>query len=191
MIKEHLKPAFLLFVSLTLVTGVIYPLLVTGIAQTLFHNEANGSVIFQEGKPVGSDLIGQTFDDPKYLWGRPSATGPSYNGAASSGSNYGPLNPGFLDSVKVRLQTLKDADPSNSLPIPVDLVTASGSGLDPHISLAAAYYQVSRIAKAREIEEETIKEIISKNTQKRFLGLLGEPVVNVLKVNLELDDLNK
>ncbi len=187
MIKEQLKPAFISFVLLTLITGLVYPLVVTGIAQTFFRHQANGSLIKQEDKVVGSKLIGQTFDDPKYLWGRPSATGPSYNGAASSGSNYGPNHPDFLKAVEERVKVLKESDPSNTKLVPVDLVTASGSGLDPHISLAGAYYQVARIARVRGMDEEKIRGIILQNTQGRFLGLLGEPVVNVLKVNLELD----
>jgi len=188
MIREQLRPTFFAFVLLTLVTGVFYPLAVTGIAQVFFKNQANGSLIYENGKAVGSSLIGQQFDDPKYLWGRLSATGPvPYNAASSSGSNYGPMNDSFLQGVKARVQVIHDADPSNGAPVPVDLVTASGSGLDPHISPAGAYYQAARIARVRGIPEEKVKNILVKNTQGRFLGLLGEPAVNVLKVNLDLD----
>ncbi len=184
-----MKPAVLSFVWLTVLTGIFYPLLVTGIAQVFFKNQANGSLLFREGKLIGSELIGQPFDDPKYLWGRYSATSPMpYNGAASSGSNYGPMNPDFLKAVEGRVKTLKEADPANTLRVPVDLVTASASGLDPQISLAGAYYQVSRIARLRGLSEETVKNILAKNIQDRFVGILGEPAINVLKTNLDLDD---
>ncbi len=172
---------------LTLLTGVAYPALVTGISQVLFKNQANGSLIFKNGKPIGSKLIGQLFDDPKYLWSRPSATSPAYNASSSSGSNYGPMNPNYLKAVEARMKALKVADPGNAAPIPIDLVTASASGLDPHISLAGAYYQVSRISRVRGISENAVKAIIRKNTEGRFLKIIGEPVVNVLKVNLDLD----
>ncbi len=186
--REQIKPAVLCFTALTLITGIIYPLFVTVVAQLFFKNQANGSIIFQNGKPVGSTLIGQTFDDPKYLWGRLSATSPvSFNAASSSGSNMGPLNPALIEMVKTRLNALKTSEPDNSKPVPVDLVTSSASGLDPHISLAAAYYQVPRIAQLRKLEQKEVKEIIIKNTRSRLLGLIGEPVVNVLQVNLELD----
>jgi len=187
MIREQIRPTVVSFLALTLITGVIYPLAVTGVSQTLFKNQANGSLIFRDGKPVGSALIGQQFDQPQYLWGRPSATSPAYNAAASSGSNYGPLHADFLKTVADRVQALKAADPGNAALVPVDLVTTSGSGLDPHISLAGASYQISRIARVRGLSGDTVKKIIQKNTEGRFLGLLGEPVVNVLKVNLELD----
>ncbi len=188
MIREQIRPTVVSFILLSLITGVAYPLLVTGVAQTFFKHQANGSLIFKDGKAVGSSLIAQPFDDPKYFWSRPSATSPSYNGAASSGSNYGPLHADFLKAVAERVQALKAIDPTNTAPVPVDLVTASGSGLDPHISLAGARYQVPRIARVRGISEDVIKTIIEKNTQGRFLGLIGEPVVSVLKMNLELDN---
>ncbi len=187
MIREQIRPTLVSFVLLTLLTGVAYPLFVTGIAQMLFKNQANGSLIFGDSKPIGSEFIGQPFDDPKYLWGRPSATSPTYNASSSSGSNYGPMNPDYLKGVEARMKALKAVDPGNSAPIPVDLVTASASGLDPHISLAGAYYQVPRIARVRGISENTIKTIIHKNTEDRFMKVIGEPVVNVLKVNLDLD----
>jgi K+-transporting ATPase ATPase C chain len=172
----------------TLLTGIIYPLAVTGIAQVIFPRQANGSIIVKSGKSVGSSLIGQQFDDPKYFWGRLSATGPyPYNGAASSGSNLGPNNPNLTAAVEARIKTLHEAEPENAAKIPVDLVTASGSGLDPHISQAAAEYQVRRVAKLRGLDEPVVRELISQNTQGRWLGLLGEPVVNVLELNLALD----
>ncbi len=187
MIREQIRPTLVSFILLTLLTGVAYPLLVTGISQTLFKNQANGSLIFKDGKPVGSSLIGQSFDDPKYLWGRPSATSPAFNASASSGSNFGPMNPDFVKTVEARIKILKMADPTNTTAIPVDLVTASASGLDPHISLAGAFYQILRIARARGMSEVEVKKIIHKNTQGRFLKVIGEPVVNVFKVNLDLD----
>lgn len=191
MIREQFKTAVLIFLVLTVITGIIYPVSVTVIAQLLFKKQANGSIIYQDGKAAGSSLIGQQFDDPAYLWGRPSATSPeAYNSAASSGSNMGPSNPALLDAIKARMERLRAADPGNIKPIPVDLVTSSASGLDPHISLAGAYYQVSRIAKKRNVPEGAVEEVINHNTEGRFLGLIGEPVVNVLKVNLDLDSLN-
>ena len=190
--REQIKPAVLCFIVLTLITGIIYPLFVTAVVQLLFKNQANGSLIFQNGKPVGSTLIGQTFDDPKYLWGRLSATSPvSFNAASSSGSNIGPSNPALIEMIKTRLNALKSFEPGNSDPVPVDLVTSSASGLDPHISLAATYYQIPRIARVRALEQKEIKAIIDKNTHGRLLGLIGEPVVNVLKVNLDLDTYNR
>ena len=191
MIREQLRPTLISFILLTLITGVCYPLAVTGIAQVFFNNQANGSLILKDGKPVGSSLLGQQFDDPKYLWGRVSATTPAYNASSSSGSNYGPMNADYLKGVEARVKFLRDADPANTAPVPVDLATASGSGLDPHISPAGADYQVSRIARLRDVSEEQVKSIIAKNTQGRFLGILGEPAVHVLKVNLDLDDLHK
>lgn len=192
MILKQIRPMFVSFILLTLITGVAYPLLVTGIAHIGFKNQATGSLIFKDGKAVGSKLIGQQFDDPKYLWGRLSATGPvAYNAAASSGSNYGPINPALLDAAKSRVAALHAADPENKLPVPVDLATASGSGLDPHISMAGADYQVSRIARARELSQEAVRAIISKNTRGRFLNLVGEPTVNVLQTNLDLDAVKK
>ncbi len=191
MIRKQIRPALFSFLLLTLITGVFYPLAVTGIAKVFFNHQAEGSLMVKDGKAVGSDLIGQAFDDPKYLWGRPSATAPAFNASASSGSNYGPMHPDYLKAVEERVKVLKDADPMNQALVPVDLVTASGSGLDPQISMAGAYYQVPRIARIRGIAEDEVKKIISKNTQGRFLGILGEPAVNVLKVNLELDEVTK
>jgi K+-transporting ATPase KdpC subunit len=191
MIREQIRPALFSFVLLTMITGVFYPLSVTGIAKVFFSNQAEGSLIVKSGKTVGSELIGQPFDTPQYLWGRPSATSPAFNASSSSGSNYGPLHADYLKAVGDRAKALRDADPSHQARVPVDLVTASGSGLDPQISLAGAYYQVSRIARTRGISEDQIKKIIGKNTQGRFLGLLGEPAVNVLKVNLDLDEVKK
>ena len=187
MLKE-LKPALLIFVILTLITGVAYPALVTAISQLVFKSEANGSLIERGGKAVGSRLIGQPFSDPKYFWGRPSATGPvPDNGAASSGSNLGPLNPALEDAVKARIAALKAADPGNAVAIPVDLVTASGSGLDPEISPAAAAYQVARVARARGLGPDAVQQLVGAHTEGRQLGLLGEPRVNVLALNLALD----
>jgi len=191
MFKEYIKPAIFSFLFLTIITGVIYPLFITVIAQVLLPNQANGSLIQRNGKVVGSSLVGQAFDDPKYLWGRISATSPQYNASSSSGSNIGPSNPALIDEINGRIKALKTVDPGNTNPIPVDLVTSSGSGLDPHVSLAAAYYQVPRIAKSRAITESAVMGVIKKNTNGRFLGLIGEPVVNVLKVNLDLDDYAK
>ena len=189
MLKE-LKPAFVMLLALTVLTGVAYPLLVTGIAQGLFANQANGSLIEQDGKVVGSALIGQAFSDPKYFWGRPSATGPApYNAAASSGSNQGPLNPALEEAVKGRITALQAADPSQTAPIPVDLVTASGSGLDPHISPAAAAWQAPRIARLRGLSEVEVAKLIASHTQARQFGVLGEARVNVLQLNLALDRL--
>ena len=182
---SQFRPAFVLLLILTLTTGVLYPLVVTGIAQVVFPHQANGSLIVIESKTYGSELIGQSFDDPRYFWARPSAAG--YNAAASSGSNYGPLNPALMDMVQSRIAALKAADPDNPLPIPVDLVTASGSGLDPHISVAAALYQVRRVAQARGLSEADVKALVNKYTEGRQFGFLGEPRVNVLELNLALD----
>lgn len=193
----HLRPALVVFVLLSLITGIIYPYLVTGIAQVAFPYQANGSVIVVDGQAVGSELIGQQFDDPKYFWGRLSATGTfPYNAfnadnlTASSGSNYGPLNPALTDMVQARIDALKAADPDNTAPIPVDLVTASGSGLDPHISVAAALYQVARVARERGLSEEQVQQLVDQNTEGRQLFILGEPRVNVVKLNLALDRLS-
>ncbi len=183
-----IRPAVSLLLLLTVLTGILYPLAVTGIAQTLFPATASGSLIVRDGKPVGSALIGQSFIDPKYFWGRPSATsGQPYNGAASGGSNLGPLNPALVEAVKERIAVLKAADPDNQRPIPVDLVMASGSGLDPHISPAAAAYQVGRVARARRMEVERVAILVARNTEGRQFGLFGEPRVNVLALNLALD----
>lgn len=183
-----LKSALLMLLVLTLITGVAYPLLVAGIAQFVFPKQATGSLIYQDGKLVGSELIGQSFDDPKYFWSRLSATGQfPYNAAASSGSNFGPTNPALFNAVQVRAQALRQADSSNTQLIPVDLVTASGSGLDPHISPAAALYQVPRVARTRNLEESVVRQLVEKHIEGRQLGFLGEPRVNVLKLNLALE----
>lgn len=187
MLKE-LKPALLMLALMTVITGAAYPLLVTGVAQAVFPSQANGSLIEQDGKIVGSTLIGQPFTDPKYFWSRPSATGPTpYNAGASSGSNLGPLNPALEAAVQARIDALKAADPGNAAPIPVDLVTASGSGLDPHISPAAAAYQVGRVARARGLEIGAVRNLVAAHTEGRAFGVLGEPRVNVLGLNLALD----
>jgi K+-transporting ATPase ATPase C chain len=183
-----LLPAVRMLFVLTLVTGLAYPYLVTGIAQVAFHDAANGSLITDDGKVMGSTLIGQPFDDPKYFWSRPSATSPMpYNGGSSSGSNLGPRNPALADAVKDRVKALRDADPGNAAPVPIDLVTASGSGLDPHISVAAADYQTARVAKARGLPVDLVRAVVAANTDGRTLGLLGEPRVNVVAVNRALD----
>jgi len=187
MLKE-LKPALLMLALLTVLTGALYPALVTGLAQTVFPHQANGSLIEQDGKVVGSELIGQPFSDPKHFWGRPSATGPiPDNAGASTGSNLGPLNPALEETVKSRIDALKASDPTQTAPIPVDLVTASGSGLDPHISPAAARWQAPRIARLRGLNEAGVMQLIEAHTQGRQFGLLGEPRVNVLTLNLALD----
>ncbi len=188
----YLRPAIVLLVMLSAVTGIVYPLVVTGIAQVVFPYQANGSLIVKDGKAVGSALIGQPFDDPKYFWGRPSATAPfGYNAASSSASNLSPTNPDLVKAVQGRVEALRAADPGNTAAVPVDLVTSSGSGLDPHISPAAALYQVARVAKARGLAPEVVRGLIEQHTQGRFLGLLGEPGVNVLTLNLALDSQGK
>jgi K+-transporting ATPase ATPase C chain len=186
--KTLLRPALTLLVLLSAITGIAYPLAVTGIAQAIFPKAAGGSLIIKDGKPVGSELIGQNFTDAKYFWGRPSATGPQpYNASASSGSNQGPLNPALTDAVKGRIEALKAADPDNQLPIPADLVSASASGLDPHISPAAATYQIERVARARHFDAAAVRALVERHTEDRQLGIFGEPRVNVLKLNLALD----
>ena len=185
-----LRPALVLFLLLTVLTGLLYPLLVTGLAQLLFPHQAAGSVLTRDGHMVGSRLIGQSFSDPRYFWSRPSATTPQpYNGTASTGSNLGPLNPALLDAVRTRIAALHAADPDNHSPVPVDLVTASGSGLDPEVSVAAATYQAARVARARGLAPERVQALIAQHTEGRLLGVLGEPRVNVLELNLALDAL--
>ena len=185
---SEFRPALILLALMTVLTGLAYPLLVTGIAQAAFHRQANGSLIERDGKRVGSSVIGQSFSEPKYFWGRLSGTAPvPYNAGASTGSNYGPLNPALTDAVKGRIEALRRADPQATGLVPIDLVTASGSGLDPHISPAAAEYQVRRVAKARGLDEAKVRSLVEANTQDRTLGVLGEPTVNVLKLNLSLD----
>jgi K+-transporting ATPase ATPase C chain len=191
---KQLKPALVIFAAFTLITGVIYPLVVTGVAQFVFPAQANGSLIVKNGKALGSELIGQSFDDPKCFWGRLSDTGDfPYNAfdaetlTGSSGSNYGPLNPALTKAAQDRINALKAADPSNKTPIPVDLVTASGSGLDPNISIAAALYQVPRVAKARGMSQDAVRKLVDQYTSGRQFGIFGEPRVNVLMLNLALD----
>jgi potassium-transporting ATPase KdpC subunit len=187
---RQIKTTLMLLGIFTVVTGIIYPLFVTGIAQAFFHRQANGSLITDNGTNVGSELIGQPFSDPKYFWGRLSATALfPYNASASSGSNYGPSNPALLEAVQARLDALKAADPDNTQPVPVDLVTFSASGLDPDISVAAANYQVARVARYRGLSGEQINALVDKCTEGRQFGILGEPRVNVLKLNLALDAL--
>ena len=187
-----IRPALVSLIVLTILTGIIYPLAVTGLAQLIFPSQANGSIMVKNGKPVGSALIGQPFDDPKYFWGRLSATAPfPYNSAASSGSNLAQSNPALLDNAKARIAALKAGDPHAPASIPADLATASGSGLDPHISPAAAAYQVQRIAKLRGMDEAKVSALVAANTEGRQFGILGEPVVNVLKINLALDELEQ
>src|SRR4249920_3759195 len=186
--RTQLRPALVALAALTIITGLLYPLVITGVAQVLFPRQANGSLILIDGKPVGSSLIGQPFDAPKYFWGRLSATSPfPYNAAASSGSNLGPTNDALMKGVQARIDALKTADPDNPLPLPVDLVTASGSGLDPHISPAAAEYQIRRIARVRGLDETVVRRLVAQYTEGRQLGVLGEPRVNVLTLNLTLD----
>lgn len=183
-----LRPALVLFALLTALTGIAYPLAVTGIAQAVFPQQANGSLVLRDGKPVGSALIGQNFSDPKYVWGRPSATGPYPNNAsASSGSNLGPLNPALAEAVKGRIDALRAADPGNTAPVPVDLVTTSASGLDPHISVAAAQYQSPRVARLRALPLPQVQALVAAHTEGRLFGLIGEPRVNVLALNIALD----
>jgi K+-transporting ATPase ATPase C chain len=186
---DQFRPAIVILLLMTVLTGLIYPAAIMEIAQLIFPHQANGSLIERNGQIIGSELIGQDFDDPHYFWGRPSATGPeSYNAAASSGSNPGPTNPALLEAIQARIDALLAADPGNMLPIPVDLVTASGSGLDPHISVAAARYQIPRIARQRGLSEARVLALVDEYTEGRQLWLLGEPRVNVLKLNLALDE---
>ena len=188
--RAQIRPALVALLLFTLLTGVIYPLVVTGIAQAAFPNQANGSLIVRDGQALGSELIGQPFDDLCYFWSRPSATSPfPYNAAASSGSNLGPGNTVLVEAAQSRIIALRAFDPQNSQPIPVDLVTSSGSGLDPHISIAAALYQARRVAKARGMSEHTVLTLIEKYTEGRQFGILGEPRVNILKLNLALDEI--
>jgi K+-transporting ATPase ATPase C chain len=187
---KNLITAVLIFLVLTVITGLVYPLLVTGIAQLVFPRPANGSLIERDGRAVGSELIGQPFVGPAHFWGRPSATGPfPYNAGASSGSNLGPLNPALLDRMKADVERIQEAHPGKG-PVPVDLVTASGSGLDPHISPAAALYQVERVASARQLDPAAVRRLVEENVESRSFGVLGEPRVNVLKLNLALDRLS-
>ena len=190
--KNQIRPALSMFAILTVLTGLAYPLLVTGVSQVAFPQQANGSLIVHEGKPLGSALIGQSFTEPKYFWGRPSATASvPYNAAASGGSNLGSLNPAQKEAVEGRVKALRDADPTNAAPIPVDLVTASASGLDPHISPAAAYWQLQRVARARDLSALELRKLIDAHTEQRQWGLLGEARVNVLALNMALDQLQR
>jgi K+-transporting ATPase ATPase C chain len=190
--KTMFRPALVLFIGLSAITGLLYPAVVTGIGQGLFPAQAAGSLIEKDGKAIGSTLIGQTFTAPKYFWGRPSATGPMpYNASASSGSNQGPLNPALVEAVKGRIDALKAADPENARPIPADLVNASASGLDPHISPAAADYQLERVAKARQLDAAVVKTMLSRYTEDRQWSIFGEARVNVLALNLALDTASK
>lgn len=189
LILRSLRPALVLFAVLTIITGLVYPFVTTAVGQWWMPYQANGSLIEKEGKIVGSILIGQRFTDAKYFWSRPSATGPySNNAAASSGSNQGPLNPALAEAITSRIAALKSLDPDNDMPVPVDLVTASASGLDPHISPAAAQYQLARVARARGLSQESVSQMINQHTESRQFGVLGEPRVNVLKLNLALDN---
>jgi potassium-transporting ATPase KdpC subunit len=189
-VRAFIRPALVLFVLLTLLTGIAYPLVVTAIAHVVFPAQAAGSLIVRDGKPIGSRLIGQSFSEPKYFWGRPSATTPQpYNALASSASNLGPLNPALVEAIKPRIAALRDADPGNTAPVPVDLVTTSASGLDPEISLAAANYQVARIARVRRLEPQRLEALVAAHSRGRVLGVIGEPRVNVLELNLALDEL--
>lgn len=189
---RYLRPVLVFLGGFTLLTGVIYPLLTTAVAQTIFPHQANGSLIEQEGVIVGSELIGQPFADPAYFWGRPSLTQPyPYNAAASAGSTLAPSNPALTEQVAARIAALETADPTNTLPIPVDLVTASASGLDPHISLAAAEYQVERVARVRGVDTAVVRQLVNQYTEGRTVGVLGEPRVNVLHLNLALDALSE
>jgi K+-transporting ATPase ATPase C chain len=189
---RQVKQALLVFLVLSVLTGIVYPLAITAIAQLFFPRQANGSLIYRGGRPVASELIGQGFTRPEYFWGRPSATSPMpYNAGSSAGSNLGPTNPELVKAVSERIAALRAADPGNEAPIPVDLVTSSASGLDPHISPAAAEYQVARVARARRLDEETVRRAVARHTEGRTLGLLGEPRVNVVELNLDLDRMRR
>lgn len=187
--KEHLRPALVLFGLLTVVTGVVYPAVVTAVALAVFPHQANGSLIVKDGKAVGSELIGQPFDDPKFFWPRPSATTPGFNAGSSTGSNLGPTNPAQFDAVRGRLEAIREHHPDGD--VPIELVTASASGLDPHISPKAAAFQIPRVAKARGISEDSVRKLIAEHTQGRTFGVLGEPRVNVLQLNLSLESASK
>lgn len=188
MFARELRPALVIFVLLTVLTGVLYPGVITVIGKIAFPERISGSLIMRDGHAVGSSLLGQPFSSPGYFWSRPSATSPQpYNAAASSGSNRGPLNPALQDAVKARIEALRAADPDDTRPVPVDLVTASGSGLDPQISPAAAEYQLGRVARARSMKPSRVRELVQQHTEGRTLGILGEPRVNVLELNLALD----
>jgi K+-transporting ATPase ATPase C chain len=190
MFVRLIRPAVSLLTLMTVLLGIVYPLVITGVAQVAFPRQAEGSLIYQDGKLIGSTLIGQSFSDPKYFWGRPSATTPQpYNGIASTGSNLGPLNPALLDAVKTNAKALHDADPDNRQPIPVDLVTASASGLDPDISPAAAHYQAARVAGARNLALASVETLINAHVRGSLFGLFGEPRINVLELNRALDRL--
>ena len=186
---RQLRSAVMVLLLMTLLTGVLYPLVVTGVAQGLFRRQANGSLVERNGRAIGSELIGQPFSEGKHFWGRLSATSPPCNAGASSGSNYGPLNPALAESAKARVEALHKVDPNNTAPIPVDLVTASGSGLDPHISVAAALYQIPRVARARGLDEVKVRDLVLRDVEDRQMGILGEKRINVLKLNLALDGL--
>jgi K+-transporting ATPase KdpC subunit len=191
MMLKHVRPAIIFMLLFTGITGVLYPLAVTGVAQLVFPGKANGSLMQRDGKSIGSELIGQPFSDPRYFWGRLSATSPyPYNAGSSTGSNYGPLNSALLDGAQKRIHDLQAADPQNTHPIPVDLVTASGSGLDPHISLAGALYQLPRVARVRNMSEEAVRALVDQYTEGRQLGFLGEPRIDVLKLNVALDEVH-
>jgi K+-transporting ATPase ATPase C chain len=190
-VRNTIRTSILMLAVMTGITGIVYPLGVTLLSRVLFHDKAEGSITRVNGRAVGSSLIGQSFTNPRYFWGRPSATSPPYNAAASTGSNLGPSNPALGDSVRARIERLRRADPGNAEPIPVDLVTSSGSGLDPHISPAAALYQVPRVSRLRGLDETVVRSLVRRFLEPRTFGLLGEPRVNVLKLNLALDGLGE
>jgi K+-transporting ATPase ATPase C chain len=188
MFARHLRPAFSLVIVMTVLLGLVYPLLITGLSRVAFHRQAEGSLIRRDGVLIGSTLIGQNFQTPKYFWGRPSATAPQpYNGLASGGTNWGPLNPALIDKVNANVKAIRDSDPSSRRPVPVELVTASASGLDPEISPAAARYQAARVARARDLPPATVESLIAEHTRGPLLGVIGEARVNVLELNLALD----